>query len=226
VRFSAVREVVTAGGSREAPAGGGTPAGGRTSGVVVLTPGCRASSRMRGGPATPRWEWRNPAPSTDGPIGRRTGSSGTRRHRRHRISVRRTGPCLPHRYGARGDRCARSLVVCRSRRRRARVDTGSPFALQAGQTLRIGFPSGGLRTYTAVRGRVGGRPDPRQPFHGHPLRSRPAPLARGQFLRVGPEPAGTPVGNPELQRELPGEAVLRFVPGRGPTGSRTAHSST
>ncbi|WP_138444362.1 5-oxoprolinase/urea amidolyase family protein [Sinomonas susongensis] len=90
----------------------------------------------------------------------------------------------------------------------------APFALLAGETLTLGAPTAGLRSYVAVRGGLDG---------AEVLGSRstdtlsgigPEPLRPGSPLVVLP-PRGTHVvGAPETPPGLPeGAAVLRVVPG-------------
>ncbi|MBW0137359.1 5-oxoprolinase/urea amidolyase family protein [Pseudonocardia abyssalis] len=86
--------------------------------------------------------------------------------------------------------------------------------LRAGQTLRLGAPPTGLRTYLAVRGGVevaavlGSRSTDVLSGVG------PAPLAAGDLLPVGPEPADLPRVDVAPVAVPPGDAVtLRAVPG-------------
>lgn len=92
----------------------------------------------------------------------------------------------------------------------------APFALLAGETLTVGAPTQGLRTYIAVRG---GFEVP------HLLGSAsadslsgigPAPLAAGDALAVRPPRGAHVVGLPEIPPPLPDPAKpteLRVVPG-------------
>jgi KipI family sensor histidine kinase inhibitor len=95
---------------------------------------------------------------------------------------------------------------------RRSVDTCAPFLLRAGETLAVGAPAEGLRTYTAVRG--GWEAAPVLGSRSTDVLSGlgPGPLARGGFLRAGTAP-GSAVGNPELPSTVSRPAVLRIVPG-------------
>jgi biotin-dependent carboxylase-like uncharacterized protein len=95
------------------------------------------------------------------------------------------------------------------------VPMATPFALLDGETLAIGPPDRGFRTYLAVRGGVeadavlGSRSTDTMSGIG------PEPLAAGQLLGVGAATSSNVVGNPELQPEYPdaGVTVLDIVPG-------------
>ncbi|WP_253182696.1 carboxyltransferase domain-containing protein [Arthrobacter sp. SW1] len=96
------------------------------------------------------------------------------------------------------------------------VAMATPFALLDGETLTIGAPQAGFRTYLAVRGGVdalavlGSRSTDTLSGLG------PAPLAAGQVLGVGSETESAAVGNPELQPDFPepgSVTVLDIVPG-------------
>lgn len=90
----------------------------------------------------------------------------------------------------------------------------APFALLAGETLALGRPSTGLRTYLAVRGGVG---------VDVVLGSRstdtlsdlgPEPLSAGSTLPILPAPPSSVVGNPEVPPHLEsGGTTLRVVLG-------------
>lgn len=95
------------------------------------------------------------------------------------------------------------------------VPMAAPFALLDGETLSLGAPQSGFRSYLAVRGGVGA---------ALVLGSRstdtmsgigPAPLAAGQVLAAGGEAESGVVGAPELQPDYPGTGVtvLDVVPG-------------
>ncbi|WP_115788457.1 5-oxoprolinase/urea amidolyase family protein [Arthrobacter silvisoli] len=96
------------------------------------------------------------------------------------------------------------------------VEMATPFALLDGETLTIGAPEAGFRSYLAVRGGaelpavLGSRSTDTLSGIG------PAPLAAGQLLAVGQDTASTAVGNPELQPDFPepgSVTVLDIVPG-------------
>jgi KipI family sensor histidine kinase inhibitor len=95
------------------------------------------------------------------------------------------------------------------------VPMATPFALLDGETLAIGPPDRGFRTYLAVRGGVeadtvlGSRSTDTMSGIG------PEPLAAGQLLGAGAATSSNVVGIPELQPEYPdaGVTVLDIVPG-------------
>ena len=86
--------------------------------------------------------------------------------------------------------------------------------LRTGRTLRLGTPATGMRTYLGVRGGIavpavlGSRSTDTLSELG------PAPLAEGDLLPVGPEPAGLPLLDVAPVPLPPdGTVVLRAVPG-------------
>ncbi|WP_052207252.1 5-oxoprolinase subunit B/C family protein [Sinomonas humi] len=90
----------------------------------------------------------------------------------------------------------------------------APFALLAGETLTLGAPSAGLRSYVAVRGGLdapeilGSRSTDTLSGIG------PEPIRPGTQLGVLPARGVSVVGTPETAPPLPeGAAVLRVVPG-------------
>ncbi|MDF9749952.1 5-oxoprolinase/urea amidolyase family protein [Arthrobacter sp. ES3-54] len=91
----------------------------------------------------------------------------------------------------------------------------TPFALLDGETLSLGAPQSGFRSYLAVRGGVdaalvlGSRSTDTMSGIG------PAPLAAGEVLAAGGEAESGVVGAPELQPDYPGAGVtvLDVVPG-------------
>ncbi|HSU70994.1 MAG TPA: biotin-dependent carboxyltransferase family protein, partial [Micrococcaceae bacterium] len=94
------------------------------------------------------------------------------------------------------------------------VPMAAPFALLAGETLELGHPTSGLRSYLAVRGGfaaasvMGSRSTDTMSGIG------PAPLAAGMQLAVAPAPPGSIVGSPELPPEPLAACIeLRFIPG-------------
>jgi len=96
------------------------------------------------------------------------------------------------------------------------VPMAAPFALLDGETLTVGAPEAGFRSYVAVRGGadlpavLGSRSTDTLSGLG------PAPLAAGQLLAVGQDTASTAVGSPELQPDFPAPGsvtVLDIVPG-------------
>ena len=95
------------------------------------------------------------------------------------------------------------------------VPMAAPFALLDGQTLTVGQPAAGFRSYLGLRGGVdaprvlGSRSTDTMSGIG------PAPLAAGQVLACGTEAVSGVVGDPELQPQFPGSGVtvLDVVPG-------------
>lgn len=90
----------------------------------------------------------------------------------------------------------------------------APFALLAGETLTLGRPTSGLRSYVAVRGGLdapeilGSRSTDTLSGIG------PEPIQPGSGLAVLPTRGAHVVGTPETPPPLPeGTAVLRVVPG-------------
>ena len=90
----------------------------------------------------------------------------------------------------------------------------APFLVQAGQTLSIGTPSQGLRTYLAVRGGIdvpavlGSRSTDTLSGIG------PAPLTRGMTLEVGRETVAFPNADLAVERRPPADApfAIRLGP--------------
>jgi len=95
------------------------------------------------------------------------------------------------------------------------VPMATPFALLDGETLSIGAPESGFRSYLAVRGGVDTAPVLGSRSTDTMSGIGPAPLAAGQLLAAGGEAESGVVGNPELQPDFPGTAVtvLDVVPG-------------
>lgn len=95
------------------------------------------------------------------------------------------------------------------------VPMATAFALLDGETLTLGAPERGFRTYLAIRGGVdaeavlGSRSTDTMSGIG------PAPLAPGQLLAAGAATSSNVVGNPEMQPDFPdtGVTVLDVVPG-------------
>jgi KipI family sensor histidine kinase inhibitor len=98
---------------------------------------------------------------------------------------------------------------------RRTVPVATPFALLDGETLTIGSPESGFRSYLAVRGGVDVAPVLGSRSTDTMSGIGPAPLAAGQVLAAGGETESGVVGNPELQPEFPrtGVTVLDVVPG-------------
>ncbi|WP_445155694.1 5-oxoprolinase/urea amidolyase family protein [Arthrobacter sp. Hor0625] len=95
------------------------------------------------------------------------------------------------------------------------VAMAAPFALLDGETLRIGAPRSGFRSYLAVRGGADAAPVLGSRSTDTMSGIGPAPLAAGQLLAAGGEAESGVVGNPELQPDFPGPGVtvLDVVPG-------------
>lgn len=95
------------------------------------------------------------------------------------------------------------------------VPMATPFALLDGETLAIGAPYSGFRSYLAVRGGVDTPPVLGSRSTDTMSGIGPAPLAAGQHLAAGGEAESGVVGQPELQPDFPdaGVTVLDVVPG-------------
>jgi KipI family sensor histidine kinase inhibitor len=101
-----------------------------------------------------------------------------------------------------------------SRGREAPLD--APFALLAGETLAVGAPTRGLRTYLAVRGGLAAERVLGSASTDTLSGIGPAPLADGDALAVAPTRGAHVVGLPEIPPPLPDPAVpteLRVLPG-------------
>jgi KipI family sensor histidine kinase inhibitor len=108
------------------------------------------------------------------------------------------------------------------------VPMATPFALLDGETLTIGQPAAGFRSYLAVRGGLDAAPVLGSRSTDTMSGIGPPPLAAGQLLAVGGEADSGAVGNPELQPQFPGSGVtvLDVVPGpRADWFDRTALDS-
>jgi KipI family sensor histidine kinase inhibitor len=95
------------------------------------------------------------------------------------------------------------------------VPMAAPFALLAGESLRVGAPQSGFRSYLAVRGGVNVAPVLGSRSTDTMSGIGPAPLAAGQLVAAGAEAESGVVGAPELQPDYPdiGVTVLDVVPG-------------
>lgn len=95
------------------------------------------------------------------------------------------------------------------------VPIATPFALLDGETLTIGAPQSGFRSYLAVRGGVDTAPVLGSRSTDTMSGIGPAPLAAGQLFAAGGETESGVVGHPELQPDFPGAGVtvLDVVPG-------------
>lgn len=95
------------------------------------------------------------------------------------------------------------------------VPVATPFALLDGETLSLGAPRSGFRSYLAVRGGVDAPPVLGSRSTDTMSGIGPAPLAAGQRLAAGGEAESGVVGAPELQPDYPGTGVtvLDVVPG-------------
>ncbi|MFF2242743.1 5-oxoprolinase/urea amidolyase family protein [Arthrobacter sp. NPDC058130] len=91
----------------------------------------------------------------------------------------------------------------------------TPFALLDGETLSLGAPHSGFRSYLAVRGGVDAAPVLGSRSTDTMSGIGPAPLAAGQVVAAGGEAESGVVGAPELQPDYPGAGVtvLDVVPG-------------
>ena len=95
------------------------------------------------------------------------------------------------------------------------VPIATPFALLDGETLSIGAPESGFRSYLAVRGGVDAAPVLGSRSTDTMSGIGPAPLTARQLLASGGDSESGVVGHPELQPEFPGTGVtvLDVVPG-------------
>ena len=95
------------------------------------------------------------------------------------------------------------------------VPVATPFALLDGETLSLGAPRSGFRSYLAIRGGVDAAPVLGSRSTDTMSGIGPAPLAAGQVLAAGGEADSGVVGHPELQPDYPGTGVtvLDVVPG-------------
>jgi KipI family sensor histidine kinase inhibitor len=95
------------------------------------------------------------------------------------------------------------------------VPMATPFALLDGETLTIGAPERGFRSYLAVRGGVDTAPVLGSRSTDTMSGIGPAPLAAGQLFAAGGDAESGVVGHPELQPDFPGTGVtvLDVVPG-------------
>ncbi len=98
---------------------------------------------------------------------------------------------------------------------RRTVPMATPFALLDGETLTLGAPGSGFRSYLAVRGGVDTAPVLGSRSTDTMSGIGPAPLAAGQLFAAGGESESGVVGDPELQPDFPGSGVtvLAVVPG-------------
>ncbi|MCB5273076.1 KipI antagonist [Arthrobacter sp. SO5] len=98
---------------------------------------------------------------------------------------------------------------------RRTVPMATPFALLDGETLTLGAPESGFRSYLAVRGGVDTAPVLGSRSTDTMSGIGPAPLAAGQLFAAGGESESGVVGDPELQPDFPGTGVtvLEVVPG-------------
>lgn len=91
--------------------------------------------------------------------------------------------------------------------RQRTVPMATPFALLDGETLTLGAPEAGFRSYLAVRGGVDAAPVLGSRSTDTMSGIGPAPLAAGQLLASGDVTESGVVGDPELQPDFPGEGV-------------------
>lgn len=92
--------------------------------------------------------------------------------------------------------------------------TETPFALRAGETLALGAPTAGVRSYLAFRGGLDIPPVLGSRSTDTLSGIGPQPLERGTRLGVLAAPPSSVVGAPGVEPEPPAEVTeLRFVPG-------------
>jgi KipI family sensor histidine kinase inhibitor len=91
--------------------------------------------------------------------------------------------------------------------RQRTVPMATPFALLDGETLTLGAPEAGFRSYLAVRGGVDAAPVLGSRSTDTMSGIGPGPLVAGQLLASGDVTESGVVGNPELQPDFPGDGV-------------------
>jgi biotin-dependent carboxylase-like uncharacterized protein len=96
------------------------------------------------------------------------------------------------------------------------VAHGTPVALAIGARLELGPPPAGVRTYVAVRGGVSVPPVLGSRSYDVLARLGPPPLADGDVLPVGADPAGWPLVEQAVARPLPGDGAGRLTGWAGP----------
>jgi KipI family sensor histidine kinase inhibitor len=91
----------------------------------------------------------------------------------------------------------------------------APFALLDGETLRLGAPERGFRSYLAVRGGIDTTPVLGSRSTDTMSGIGPEPLTAGRVFATGGDSESGVVGDPELQPDFPGTGVtvLDVVPG-------------
>ncbi|WCI07801.1 hypothetical protein PJ267_13940 [Arthrobacter sp. OVS8] len=102
---------------------------------------------------------------------------------------------------------------------------GHPFALLDGETLAIGAPQSGFRSYLAVRGGVDTAPVLGSRSTDTMSGIGPAPLAAGQLLAAGgkPSPASWDTPNSSRTSRTPASPCSTSSPAPAPTGSMPGH---
>ncbi|WP_221585309.1 5-oxoprolinase/urea amidolyase family protein [Microbacterium sp. G2-8] len=94
------------------------------------------------------------------------------------------------------------------------VRSGAPFLLRDGETLAIGMPEAGLRTYLAVRGGIDAEPVLGSRSTDTLSGLGPDPLAPGARVATGDSSGiGTAVGEPVTRARDAEPVTLRIVPG-------------
>ncbi|WP_083459005.1 biotin-dependent carboxyltransferase family protein [Jiangella muralis] len=111
----------------------------------------------------------------------------------------------------------------------------APFAVRAGELLRVGRPASGLRSYLAVRGGLGVAPVLGSRSWDSLARIGPPPLRSGDLLPLAGDDDGEPSvdvapvpprGGPATLRVLPGPRADRFTPWALETLFGTAYEVT
>ena len=106
------------------------------------------------------------------------------------------------------------LTVTDAAGRPRELPMDSAVSLLAGQTLSLGTPRSGVRSYLAFRGGIDVAPVLGSRSTDTLSGIGPAPLAPGTVLRMLPPAPGSAVHHPETPPPAPAEVtVLRFVPG-------------
>ncbi|HSP76452.1 MAG TPA: 5-oxoprolinase/urea amidolyase family protein [Cryobacterium sp.] len=112
-----------------------------------------------------------------------------------------TGACVP-------------LTVTDAAGRHRELPMDSAVSLLAGQTLSLGAPRSGVRSYLAFRGGIDVAPVLGSRSTDTLSGIGPAPLTPGTVLRMLPPAPGSAVHHPEIPPPAPAEVTaLRFVPG-------------
>ncbi|TFC19780.1 5-oxoprolinase/urea amidolyase family protein [Cryobacterium algoritolerans] len=219
VRFRAVREfVVAAAGFIDAPGTAQPDAAADTShGILVVSPGLQTTVQDLGRPG-----FADLGVASSGALDR-----GALRRANHIVGNPAMAAVLENALGGltltaatdqvlavTGATVSLTVTVSGVATVRREPPMDAPISLLAGETLTLGTPCTGVRSYLAFRGGIdvpivlGSRSTDTMSGIG------PAPLAAGDRLRMLPAAPGSAVHGPETPPAVPAEVtVLRFVPG-------------